>query len=134
MRHSTNDGLLVLLILYIRAQEPLYINYHEGFIDLADWLAPENLREEAQYPAEIGPDICCECLAEAPYAIGARVRRGCPTCQGKIPWKDKVLHTIWEYKFCEILNITNACFDYHLAHALQYISRYQPTVKENRGE
>lgn len=123
-----NTDLLCLLILYVRSQDELYINYHEGFITLADWLYPQDIEAVdvapillGGYPAELAPDICNACLAEQPETIGGRVRHYCPTCQGNIAWKDVVLHTIWEYRFCEILHVTAAYFDYHLAHALRYI-------------
>lgn len=126
-----NRGLLCLLILYVRNQEALYIDYHAGFITLAEWLYIDPLDEghfmykAGGYPNYPAPDICSHCLVTMPTIVGGRVREGCPSCQGNKQWRDRVLHTIWQYRFCEILRVTDAWFEFHLAYALEFIKAGQ---------
>lgn len=136
MIHYTSQSpeLLVLLVLYLRAQHDLYVDYHDGFIQLADWF--ELLREEpggelhGGCPTMDGPDICGHCLYTYADTPGGRVREGCPVCQGDTPHKDRALHTIWSYKFCELLGVTPAYFDYHLALALTHLRNHRNFEKE----
>jgi hypothetical protein len=116
------SSLVTLLILYIRDQNGLYIDYQDGFIWLADWLYPEDeANKRFAFPYDDAPDICSECLAIDGMTHGGRVREGCPACGGLLPYKDKLVHSIWKYRFCTILHINEAYFDFHFAYALEHI-------------
>lgn len=122
---DVNPALLILLILYLRDQEELYVDYHDGFISLADWLYVNDFVEVYRFPIGYGPRICSRCSHEYEEVIGGQVLEdGCVICKGQVPYEKHSVRLIWKFRFCEILKMNHAYFDYHLAHALKFIKNH----------
>ncbi len=120
-----NSSLLTLLILYVKDQEELYEHYHDGFIYLAEWLYGDDPVKVYSFPTGNALRICSACGWEHEEVVGGQVlEQGCAACQGQRPYKDRLLRLIWKFRFCEILRMNEAYFDYHLVWALRYVKAY----------
>lgn len=118
-----NQAKLVSCILYLKDQKRFYLDQHQDFYVLVEWLVGEKELEQAECEVldSYGPDVCGECLHPFDPTISGRLREGCCFC--KFSEERPLLHYYWPMKMAEILNTSYNVLETYMAFAVEGIRR-----------
>ena len=125
---ESQRNLFLLLTLFIKNTEALYVPQFEPFLHVAHWLELVDLCNDYtdgiystgrsdNIPTDTAPDICASCLSVLGTCSGGRIRTRCALCQG-LTWSQHFYNDPWPYRAALLLGISQEEYEYVLSQVL----------------